>query len=199
MLQIVAATGNAHKVEEMQAILAPLGIEVLSARAVGGMPDVDEDGDTFAANAIKKAVETAQILRRPVLADDSGLEVFALNGEPGIYSARYAGVGGNDGRNVRKLLTRLDGQADRTARFVCVIALASPTGLIGTAEGEVRGHIIDEPRGDHGFGYDPVFVPEGFEQTFAELPGEVKNRFSHRDNALQQAVTSGLFAGLPTD
>lgn len=199
MLQIVAATGNAHKVEEMQAILAPLGIEVLSAKAVGGMPDVDEDGDTFAANAIKKAVETAQILGRPVLADDSGLDVFALGGEPGIFSARYAGEGGNDGRNVRKLLDRLDGQADRAARFVCVIALASPTGLIGTAEGEVRGRIIHEPRGDHGFGYDPVFVPEGFDQTFAELPGEVKNRFSHRGNALQQAVANGLFAGLSAD
>ncbi len=196
MPQIVAATGNAHKVEEIQAILAPLGIEVLSAKAVGGMPDVVEDGDTFAANAIKKAVEAARALGRPVLADDSGLEVFALGGEPGIYSARYAGEGGNDGRNVRKLLGRLDGQTDRAARFVCVIALASPAGLIGTAEGEVRGHIIHEPRGDGGFGYDPVFVPEGFTQTFAELPGEVKNRLSHRGNALQNAVASGLFTAV---
>lgn len=196
MPQIVAATGNAHKVEEMQAILAPLGIEVLSAKAVGGMPEVVEDGDTFAANAIKKAVEAAQVLGRPVLADDSGLEVFALGGEPGIYSARYACEGGNDGRNVRKLLGRLDGQTDRAARFVCVIALASPGGLIGTAEGEVRGHIIHEPRGSNGFGYDPVFVPEGFEQTFAELPGEVKNRLSHRGNALQNAVASGLFTAV---
>jgi XTP/dITP diphosphohydrolase len=199
MRQIIAATGNAHKVEEMQAILAPLGIEVLSAKTAGGMPEVVEDGDTFAANAVKKAVETAQALQRTVLADDSGLEVFSLGGKPGIYSARYACEGGNDGRNVRKLLGKLDGSDDRAARFVCVIALASPDGLIGTSEGEVRGRIIHEPRGDHGFGYDPVFVPDGYEQTFAELPGEVKNQLSHRGNALQHAVASGLFDGLPAE
>jgi XTP/dITP diphosphohydrolase len=115
MRQIIAATGNAHKVEEMQAILAPLGIEVLSAKTAGGMPEVVEDGDTFAANAVKKAVETAQALQRTVLADDSGLEVFSLGGKPGIYSARYACEGGNDGRNVRKLLGKLDGSDDRAA------------------------------------------------------------------------------------
>ena len=196
MIRIVAATGNAHKVEEMQAILAPHGIQVLSAKEAGGMPDVVEDGDTFTANAIKKALETAQSLQCPVLADDSGLEVFALGGAPGIYSARYACEGGNDGRNVQKLLHELGDSDDRTARFVCVIALASPAGLIGTTEGEVRGRIIDSPRGDHGFGYDPVFVPDGYEGTFAELPSEVKNQLSHRVNALQNAVSSGLFAEL---
>jgi XTP/dITP diphosphohydrolase len=196
MPQIIAATGNAHKVEEMQAILAPLGIDVLSAKTVGGMPDVVEDGDTFTANAVKKAVEAAHALGCTVLADDSGLEVFSLGGEPGIYSARYACEGGNDGRNVQKLLGKLAGSDDRDARFVCVIALASPDGLIGTAEGEVRGRIVDAPRGSGGFGYDPVFVPDGYAETFAELPGEVKNQLSHRGNALQKAVASGLFAGL---
>jgi len=196
MIQIVAATGNAHKVEEMQAILAPHGIRVLSAKDAGGMPDVVEDGDTFVANAVKKALETAQALQCPVLADDSGLEVFALDGAPGIYSARYACEGGNDGRNVQKLLRELGDSDDRAARFVCVIALASPAGLIGTTEGEVRGRITHSPRGDHGFGYDPVFVPDGYEGTFAELPGDVKNQLSHRGNALQNAVSSGLFAGL---
>jgi XTP/dITP diphosphohydrolase len=194
MRQIVAATGNAHKIHEIQAILAPLGIAVLSAVEAGGMPDVVEDGDTFLANAVKKAVEAAKAMDRCVLADDSGLEVFALDGEPGIYSARYAGEGGNDGRNVAKLLQKMDGETDRAARFVCVIALASPAGLIGTAEGEVRGRIIHQPQGTGGFGYDPVFVPEGFEQTFAELPGEVKNRLSHRGNALRNAVNAGLFS-----
>lgn len=197
MRQIVAATGNAHKIQEIRAILEPLGIAVLGAAEAGGMPDVVEDGDSFAANAVKKAVEAARILDRCVLADDSGLEVFALGGEPGIYSARYAGAGGNDGRNVAKLLHRLEGETDRAARFVCVIALASPAGLVGTAEGEVRGRIIHQPKGDGGFGYDPVFVPEGFGQTFAELPGEVKNRLSHRGNALRNAVDGGLFARLP--
>lgn len=197
MRHIVAATGNAHKIQEIQAILEPLGIAVLGAAEVGGMPDVIEDGDTFAANAVKKAVEAASILDCCVLADDSGLEVFALDGEPGIYSARYAGEGGNDGRNVAKLMQRMAGKTDRAARFVCVIALASPTGLIGTAEGEVRGRISHQPKGGGGFGYDPVFVPEGFEQTFAELPGKVKNRLSHRGNALRNAVDRGLFARLP--
>ena len=186
MIQIVAATGNAHKVEEMQAILAPHGIQVLSAKEAGGMPDVVEDGDTFTANAMKKALETAQALQCPVLADDSGLEVFALGGAPGIYSARYACEGGNDGRNVQKLLRELAGSTDRAARFVCVIALASPAGLIGTTEGEVRGRIIDSPRGDHGFGYDPVFVPvEGDGRTFAEM-GDDKHAISHRGRAFRE-------------
>lgn len=197
MRQIVAATGNAHKVEEIHAILAPLGIQVRSAGEAGGMPEVVEDGDTFAANAAKKAVEAARDLNRWVLADDSGLEVFSLDGEPGIYSARYAGEGGNDGRNVAKLLRRMEGVTDRAARFVCVIALASPAGLVGTAEGEVRGHIQHQPKGGGGFGYDPVFVPEGFAQTFAELPADVKNRLSHRGHALRNAVDGGLFDHVP--
>ena len=196
MIEIVAATGNAHKVEEMEAILRPRGIRVLSAKDAGGMPDVVEDGDTFVANAAKKAVETARALGRTVLADDSGLEVFALGGAPGIHSARYACEGGNDGRNVRKLLTELGASADRAARFVCVIALASPDGLLGTAEGEVRGRIAHSPRGNQGFGYDPVFVPEGYETTFAELSADVKNRLSHRGNALENAFEQGLFRGM---
>jgi XTP/dITP diphosphohydrolase len=191
--EILAATGNAHKVCEMAAILAPAGVRLLSAADVGGIPEVVEDGLTFRDNAVKKACEVAAATGRIVVADDSGLEVLALGGEPGVRSARYAGEGGNDGRNVGKLLSRLEGVADRRARFVCVIAVATPTGLLGTAEGTVPGRIIHAPRGSGGFGYDPVFVPDGYDQTFAELPAEVKNGMSHRGRALAAAVAQGLF------
>jgi XTP/dITP diphosphohydrolase len=193
MVEILAATSNVHKVREMSTILAPAGVRLLSAGEVGGIPEVVEDGATFRDNAVKKACEVALATGRRVVADDSGLEVAALGGQPGVLSARYAGEGGNDGRNVRKLLDRLDGVAERQARFVCVIAVADPGGLIGTAEGEVRGQIAHAPRGAGGFGYDPVFVPEGCEQTFAELPAAVKNGMSHRGNALAAAVAQGLF------
>lgn len=189
---IVIATGNKHKVQEMQEILAPSGYKVISASECGGMPDVVEDAGTFVGNATKKAVETAKALGRTVLADDSGLEVFALNGEPGVYSARYACEGGNDGRNVAKLLGKMAGMTERSARFVTVLALASPEGLIGTAEGEVRGRIALAPNGTGGFGYDPVFIPDGYDETFAALPYEIKNSMSHRANALKAAIESGL-------
>ena len=191
--EIVAATGNKHKIAEIQAILAPLGLRVLSANDVGGMPDVVENGETFRDNAVKKALAGARALGRTVLADDSGLEVVALHGAPGVYSARYAGEGGNDGRNLSKLLREMTDITDRRARFVAVIAVATPEGLVGTAEGEVRGIIATAPRGQGGFGYDPVFVPEGEVETFAELPAAVKNAMSHRGNALKAAVAAGLF------
>ena len=191
--EIVAATGNKHKIAEIEAILAPLGLRVLSANDVGGMPDVVEDGETFRDNAVKKALVGARALGRTVLADDSGLEVVALHGAPGVYSARYAGEGGNDGRNLSKLLREMTDITDRRARFVAVIAVATPEGLVGTAEGEVRGIIATAPRGQGGFGYDPVFVPEGEVETFAELPAGVKNAMSHRGNALKAAVAAGLF------
>ena len=193
MKNILAATGNAHKIEEMAAILAPAGITVLGAADVGGIPEVVEDGTTFRENAVKKALEVAAATGLMVVADDSGLEVAALGGEPGIHSARYAGEGGNDGRNVAKLLKRLAGEKDRRARFVCVIAVAGPAGLVGTAEGEVAGSILHQPRGEGGFGYDPVFVPLGHEKTFAELPAAVKNGMSHRRNALAAGLAAGLF------
>lgn len=193
MKQIVVATGNAHKITEMAAILAPHGIELISPDTLGGMPEVEEDGLTFEANACKKALTCARLWNRPVIADDSGLEVAALNGAPGVFSARYACEGGNDGRNVRKLLANLQGITDRRARFVTVIALANPDGTTRTVRGEVRGFITEEPRGNGGFGYDPVFRPVGYEQTFAELPPEFKNSLSHRANALHNAIDEGLF------
>ena len=190
--EIVVATGNKHKVQEISEILAPLGYDVKSAAEVGGMPDVQEDAGTFEGNAVKKAVEAAKALGRMVLADDSGLEVFALNGEPGVYSARYAGEGGNDGRNLAKLLAKMEGISDRSARFVCVMAVATPDGIVGTAEGEVRGRIALAAAGQGGFGYDPAFIPNGFDRTFGELPQEVKNSLSHRSNALKAAIAKGL-------
>lgn len=189
---LLAATGNRHKLIELRAILQPHGIEVLGADDVGGIPAVEEDGKTFVANASKKAAVVAAATGRNVLADDSGLEVLALNGEPGVYSARYAGESSDDQANVAKLLDRLGDGTDRRARFVCVIAIASPAGVVGTAAGEVRGRILDAPRGAGGFGYDPVFVPDGFEQTFAELPAETKNRLSHRADALRTMLRMEL-------
>ena len=192
MHEILAATGNEHKLREFRQILEPRGVRVLGARDVGGLPDVVEDGDTFVANAVKKAVTVAREKGLRVLADDSGLEVFALGGEPGVHSARYAGEHGVDHANTGRLLRRLERHSDRRARFVCVIAVASPDGEVRTVEGEVRGVIVGQPRGANGFGYDPVFLPDGYTQTFAELPSEVKNGISHRSNALRTALAAGL-------
>lgn len=193
-MELLAATGNAHKLVELRAILAPHRIHVLGAGDVGGIPEVEENCRTFAGNAVKKALEVAVAKGCLVLADDSGLEVFALGGAPGVYSARYAGIPSNDQANVAKLLENLRNCDDRRARFVCVLAVASPDGLIGTATGQVNGRIIQAPEGRGGFGYDPVFVPDGFDQTFAQLPAETKNRLSHRANALKAALAQALFA-----
>jgi XTP/dITP diphosphohydrolase len=199
MTTILAATGNTHKLEEIRAILEPHGIHVLGASDVGGIPEVEEDGDTFAANARKKALEVAAATGQWTLADDSGLVVEALNGEPGVFSARYSGAEANDRRNLEKLLRKMGDIRNRSASFQCVVAVAGPGRLVGVAEGDVKGTIIFEPRGSGGFGYDPVFVPDGFSQTFAELPGQVKNTLSHRGRALQAAVDAGLFEHVPSE
>ena len=150
-------------------------------------PEVVEDGDTFTANAQKKAVEVARFTGCHALADDSGLVVDALQGEPGIYSARYAGEQATDKDNLDKVLQNLDGITDsqRTARFQCVIALATPAGDVTSFAGTVEGKINLEPRGDNGFGYDPVFIPRGFDRTFAQMDPGQKDRLSHRGRALQ--------------
>jgi len=185
------ATRNAGKVRELRELLQGLGIELLSLADFPDLPEIPEEGATFAENAATKAKEVARLTRLPALADDSGLEVAALGGRPGVFSARYAQDRTQpkvptDPDNWGKLLEEMAGVPweEREARFVCAIVLALMDGRVFTARGECRGYIALEPRGEHGFGYDPVFwVPE-FERTMAELGPEVKNRISHRAKAL---------------
>ncbi|MBQ7392727.1 MAG: RdgB/HAM1 family non-canonical purine NTP pyrophosphatase [Lentisphaeria bacterium] len=185
MANVVIATSNAHKVEEYKALMADDSIELQSLLDYPGFPDVEENGTTFTENASIKAIAASKYCDAPAFADDSGLEVFALNGEPGIYSARYAPT---DPERIAKLLKNLEGKEDRSARFVCVIAIAFNGEIIETFEGEIRGTIGFEPKGSNGFGYDPVFIPEGETRTFAELSSEEKNRISHRANAFRKAA-----------
>lgn len=197
--KIYIATGNAHKIEEIAAVLRPLGIRVSGLNDLGGMPDIIEDGETFEANSAKKAVQTAAALGVAVLADDSGLSVKGLDGAPGVYSARYAGPDSTDEKNMSKLLETMRDMQDRRAKFVCVISVASASGeFIGNVRGEIPGTIIEAPRGSGGFGYDPIFVPDGYDQTFAELPAGLKNDLSHRGNALKKIISSNLLDSLFT-
>lgn len=180
--KIVFATNNAHKLEEVVAILGA-NYEVLSLREIGCNADIPETADTFAGNALQKAKYVKEHYGYDCFADDSGLEVDALDGAPGVYSARYSG-GGSEA-NMDKLLYNLTGKSNRDAQFRTVIALLIDEDT-QFFEGVVRGSIIEERRGEGGFGYDPIFVPEGYDLTFAELGGEVKNRISHRAKAVEQ-------------
>jgi XTP/dITP diphosphohydrolase len=190
MMDLLVASFNSHKIEELNDILAPLGINVISPAAADNIPEVEETGSTFEENAISKAVQTAKFAGMYVFADDSGLEVEALNGRPGIYSARYAGPGATNSEKIEKLLNELGENKNRSARFVCVIAIASPEGKVKTFRGEVCGQITHTPSGNMGFGYDPIFKPDGYDKTFAELEPEIKNKISHRARALQKALPS---------
>lgn len=184
-VKFVAATNNKNKLKEFARILEPLNIEVLTASQCGGEGiDPVEDGETFEANAIIKAKAFAQALGMPTLADDSGLCVDALNGAPGVYSARYSGEG--DAANNALLLKNLEGvpMENRTARFVCAICCAYPDGRYFTVRGECEGKIGFEPKGSDGFGYDPIFFIETGE-SFAEISGERKDSMSHRGKALR--------------
>lgn len=189
---IVAATTNLHKIIEIDAIIKDYGISVISRKAAGVPEDFDviEDGETFEANSFKKAFETMKLTGLPAVSDDSGLEVDYLKGAPGIYSARYAGIDGElaDAANRKKLLETLkDVPWDkRTGRFVSVITLVYPDGKNLVARGECEGHVSLEEKGEGGFGYDAVFVPEGETQTFGELGATKKNQISHRANALKK-------------
>ena len=192
-MEIVLATRNKKKIEEIKRITADLPITILSLDNFPDCPETVEDKDTFEGNAIKKAVEVCTCTGKPALADDSGLEVDALGGAPGVYSARYAGnAGGNDVRNYEKLLVELKNIPDekRGARFVCCMALAFPDGSIKTFFGYAEGRIGHEPKGKTGFGYDPVFIPKGYKTTFAEMSGNEKDRLSHRGKALEKLATS---------
>jgi XTP/dITP diphosphohydrolase len=195
-MDLLLATRNAHKTREIQQVLGP-AFTVSDLSAHPKIPDVRENGKSFEENAILKAVGASRRLPGFIVADDSGLEVDALGGAPGIFSARYAGENAMDKQNIEKLLGELARtaaeEAKRSARFRCVIALARQGELLGTFEGIVEGTIIERARGLHGFGYDPIFVPRGFENTFAELPAEVKNTVSHRAKAIR-GLTAKLAA-----
>lgn len=187
--EAVIATGNKHKLEEIGAILKDFNLEVLSMKDVGleGL-EIIEDGNTFEENALIKAKTVMEKTGRLALADDSGLEVDILNNQPGIYSARFAGEKATDEENNNKLLKLLSGVPleDRKARFVCAIAAVFPNGESIVLRGECPGKIGFEPKGTAGFGYDPLFIVEGSDKTFAELGEEKKNRISHRARALEK-------------
>ena len=186
-MRIVLATHNLGKVVEMRRILDAAGItgvELLTADDVEA-PDVEETEDTFVGNALLKASSTAAATGLACLADDSGLEVDALGGEPGVRSARYAGRHGDDEANLRLVLERMHGVGQRAARFVCVAALAAPDGRTWTATGAVEGVLTESPRGTNGFGYDPIFQPSGEQRTTAEMEPDEKDAISHRGKAFR--------------
>lgn len=197
-MKLLVATGNAGKLREISSLFASHAIEVCGLDSLADPPEVVEDGDSFAANARKKALQVAAYAGCLTLADDSGLVVPALGGAPGIHSARYAGANADDAQNNRKLLEELQSVArdERRAYFCCVMALADPQGRCRTFEGRLHGMLLDELRGEQGFGYDPLFLVPEFGKTLAELPLEIKNRISHRGNALR-LVLPALVAGDP--
>jgi XTP/dITP diphosphohydrolase len=179
---VVLATRNQGKVAELQRILAD--VDLLDAEQAG-VPDVEETGRTFADNALLKARAAVASSGLPAIADDSGLAVDALGGEPGVRSARYAGAHGDDEANLRLVLERMEGVADRAARFVCAAVLVAPDGREWVAEGTVEGVLTEAPRGSGGFGYDPIFVPRGSQRTTAEMTPHEKDAISHRGKAFR--------------
>lgn len=183
---IIFATNNAHKLVEVQALM-PQGISIVGLSQMGIHDDIPEDGDTLEANALQKARYVYERTKRNCFADDTGLEVEALGNAPGVYSARYAGPQKSSADNIVKLLEELRGHQNRRARFRTVIALIID-GKEHLFEGIVRGHITEQLSGTEGFGYDPIFMPEGYNQTFAEMPLDVKNDISHRGRAVQKLV-----------
>lgn len=187
--ELVLATRNRHKGEELAAMLGDLGIRIRTLADFPGVPEVDEDGATCEANAVKKAIEIAQATGLPAVADDTGLEVDALGGRPGVFAARYAGEHATYEDNCRKLLQELAGvpRAKRSAKFLTVAAIALPGGEVQVAQGILEGLITEEPVGSQGFGYDPVFLVPELGKTLAELTAAEKNRISHRAKAFGKA------------
>jgi XTP/dITP diphosphohydrolase len=192
---LIVASHNPGKVREIKALLGPHGIEPISAKELG-LREPEETGASFAANAELKARAAAVAGHHPALADDSGLWVDALDGAPGIYSARWAGPT----KDFRVAMTRVEKELlerkarDYSAKFVCALSLAMPHGEIKTFEGEIHGHLTFPPKGLLGFGYDPIFIADGFEQTFGEIDPHVKNAMSHRARAFEKLLHSGILA-----
>jgi XTP/dITP diphosphohydrolase len=189
MISLVIASRNKHKIEEMRYFLRAIPVEVMTLQDFPQIPDLVEDGLTFVENALSKARQVFDQTGKLSLADDSGLEVFFLNGRPGVRSARYAGAGATDGSNNVKLLDEMSGVAPRrrAAQFRSVLALVGK-GMQRTTEGICTGKLAEYPRGTNGFGYDPIFVPDGFSRTYAELVIGEKNRISHRSKAFLRMV-----------
>ncbi len=185
-MELVVATKNEGKVREFRKIMRDLPVEIVSLKHFPDLPDIIEDGRTFEENALKKARALAIFTKDVAIADDSGLVVDALSGSPGVLSARYSGEGATDLKNNLKLLNDLKGVhlKDRGAAFKCAIAVVAPDGFEEVVTGECIGTVGFEMRGNEGFGYDPLFIPNGFDKTFAELGMEIKNRISHRFRAI---------------
>ncbi|MGG3194647.1 MULTISPECIES: XTP/dITP diphosphatase [Priestia] len=188
MREIIIATKNAGKVKDFETLFSPKGFQVKSLLDFPEMEDVEETGVTFAENATLKAEAISFALNKLVIADDSGLAIDALNGEPGVYSARYAGENKDDNANIEKVLQKLNDVPfeKRTARFHCALAIAVPGKRTEIVEGTCEGHILEEKRGENGFGYDPIFFVEKWRCSMAELSKEQKNQISHRANALKK-------------
>ncbi len=184
-MKIVFASGNEGKVKEIKEMLEGMGVELVSLKDYADVPEIVEDGKSFLQNALKKAKIISAFTGETVLADDSGLQVEALRGEPGIYSARYAGEKATDDDNINLLLAKIKDipQEKRTAFFCCALVLYRPDGSYDSFESKWEGRIIDERRGDNGFGYDPIFFSPVLKKTAAELPAEIKNKVSHRGQA----------------
>ncbi len=185
-MKLCLATNNAHKVEELQALLGEK-FQLQTLNEIGCFDDIPETADTFEGNSLQKAMYVWERFKIDCIADDSGLEVDALNGEPGVFSARYAGEHGNHENNMIKLLKNLEGIENRAAQFRCVITLII-NGVSNPFEGIIRGKIIHQKRGSQGFGYDPLFVPDGYDRTFAEMSIEEKNPISHRGLAVAKMI-----------
>jgi XTP/dITP diphosphohydrolase len=192
-MNILVASRNKHKLEEIRTIFNLPDIVFVSANEISGLPEVIEDGTSFQVNAVKKAVTSAMFAHMWTIADDSGLEVDALGGAPGIHSARYAGEPVDYAANNVKLLKEMEGISLRSARFWCVVALSNPSGRAQIVEAKCEGHITCEIRGKEGFGFDPLFVPDGYEHAFAEMHPTLKNKISHRALAFRQAKEKWSF------
>ncbi|MCW5724541.1 MAG: RdgB/HAM1 family non-canonical purine NTP pyrophosphatase [Maricaulaceae bacterium] len=189
----VVASHNPGKIKEIEALLAPYGVKPVGAAALG-LPEPEETEDTFAGNAALKARAAAQASGLPALADDSGFCVAALGGAPGVHSARWGGAGRDFTAAMRTLWAKVQetGSPDRSARFVCALALAHPGGACAVYEGVVEGELVWPPRGGRGFGYDPVFVPHGHAETFAEMDPALKQAISHRKRAFEKLIAAEL-------
>lgn len=185
-MKILLATNNAHKVKEIKEIFANTDYDIICPRDIDLRIDVVEDGETFAENSYKKAYAFCSATGLVCIADDSGLQVRCLDNAPGVYSARYGGEGLDDAGRTDLLLKNMEGKMDRYAEFVCAISMVFPDGRSISAQGKCKGKIALAPSTRVGFGYDPVFIPEGYDKTFAELGADIKNSISHRGNALKQ-------------